>query len=127
MHVYYYDNLPTDQRLLHITDPFDGHENGVDEADDTFEVNRVAKERGYKNRDVINVSREGMGSVYEEKIRGFFEKHTREDEEPQPILSGGGLFDVRGAASPPLQADIPGHLVRVVCPSRDDYPKRGPI
>ncbi|KAF7353419.1 1,2-dihydroxy-3-keto-5-methylthiopentene dioxygenase [Mycena sanguinolenta] len=50
--------------------PVDGHEGGVDEGDEAFEVNRVAKERGYKARDVINVSREGMGSVYEEKIRG---------------------------------------------------------
>ncbi|KAF7353536.1 1,2-dihydroxy-3-keto-5-methylthiopentene dioxygenase [Mycena sanguinolenta] len=92
MHAYYFDNLPTDQRLPHITDParpvspetlaklgvlswhvpVDGHESGVDESDDEFEVNRVAKERGYKNRDVINVSREGMGAVYEEKIRGGF-------------------------------------------------------
>ncbi|KAJ6461772.1 hypothetical protein C8R45DRAFT_1220718 [Mycena sanguinolenta] len=31
----------------------DGHEAGVDEGDN-FEVNRVAKERGYKSRDVIN-------------------------------------------------------------------------
>ncbi|KAF7353559.1 1,2-dihydroxy-3-keto-5-methylthiopentene dioxygenase [Mycena sanguinolenta] len=115
MHAYYFDNLPTDQRLPHITDParpvspealtklgvlswvvpVDGHEGGVDEADDDFEVNRVAKERGYKNRDVINVSREGMGSVYEEKIRGFFEEHMHEDEEIRYILSGSGFFDVR--------------------------------
>ncbi|KAF7353547.1 1,2-dihydroxy-3-keto-5-methylthiopentene dioxygenase [Mycena sanguinolenta] len=105
---YYFDNLPTDQCLPHITDPtrpvspetlakpcvlswhvpVDGHESGVDEADDDFEVNKVAKERGYKNRDVINVSREGMGSVYEEKIRGFFEEHMHEDEEIRHVLRG---------------------------------------
>ncbi|KAJ6464967.1 Acireductone dioxygenase ARD family [Mycena sanguinolenta] len=114
MHAYYFDNLPTDQRLPHTTDPLqpvsadtlaklgvlswhvpiDGHEAGVGEGDD-FEVNRVAKERGYKNRDVINVSREGMGAVYEEKIRGFFEEHMHEDEEIRYILSGSGFFDVR--------------------------------
>lgn len=33
---------------------------------------RSAKERGYKNRDEINVSRAGMGEIYEEKIKGFF-------------------------------------------------------
>ncbi|KAJ6461811.1 ARD/ARD' family-domain-containing protein, partial [Mycena sanguinolenta] len=46
--------------------------------------------RGYKNRDVINVSREGMGAVYEEEIRG---RHMHEDEEIRYILSG--FFDVR--------------------------------
>ena len=30
------------------------------------------KERNYKNRDVIKVSKEGLGDVYEEKLRGFF-------------------------------------------------------
>ncbi|KAF7353549.1 1,2-dihydroxy-3-keto-5-methylthiopentene dioxygenase [Mycena sanguinolenta] len=49
-----------------------------------------------RNRDVINVSREGMGAVYEEKIRGYFEEHMHEDEEIRYILSGSGLFDVRG-------------------------------
>jgi 1,2-dihydroxy-3-keto-5-methylthiopentene dioxygenase len=31
-----------------------------------------AKERNYKNRDEINVSKAGMGEIYEEKIKGFF-------------------------------------------------------
>ena len=31
-----------------------------------------AKERGYKNRDEINVSKAGLGDLYEEKIKGFF-------------------------------------------------------
>ncbi|KAF7353400.1 1,2-dihydroxy-3-keto-5-methylthiopentene dioxygenase [Mycena sanguinolenta] len=94
MHAYYFDNLPTDQRLLHTTyllRPVSTETlaklGGVDERDDEFEVNRVAKERGYKNRDVINLSREGTGSVYE-KIRGFFEEHMHEDEEIRYILSG---------------------------------------
>jgi 1,2-dihydroxy-3-keto-5-methylthiopentene dioxygenase len=74
MRSYYYDNLPGDQRLPHdyvpsrpvppekLTKlginywsiPVEGHE---------AEVNAVAKERDYKNRDVINVSKEGMGDV----------------------------------------------------------------
>ncbi|KAJ6464973.1 Acireductone dioxygenase ARD family, partial [Mycena sanguinolenta] len=101
----YFHNLPADQRLPHTTNPlqpvsaetlaklgvFSWHvpisENGVQNA-----VNAVAKERGYKNCDVINVSREGMGAVYEEKIRGFFEEHMHEDEEIRYILSGSGFF-----------------------------------
>jgi hypothetical protein len=108
MRAYYFDNVPGDQRLPHdyvpsrpvapetlsaLKLPFwhipvEGHEDAV---------NAIAKERGYKNRDTINVSKEGMGAVYEEKIRGFFEEHMHEDEEIRYILSGSGFFDVRGA------------------------------
>ncbi len=86
MRAYYFDNLPGDQRLPHDYVPsrsvapetlaalnvrfwhipVDGYEDAV---------NAVAKERGYKNRDTINVSKEGMGDIYEEKIRGFFEEY----------------------------------------------------
>ncbi|KAJ6461802.1 Acireductone dioxygenase ARD family [Mycena sanguinolenta] len=119
MHAYYFDNLPTDQRLPHTTDPLQPvsvetlaklgvlswhvpiSENGVqnvpeeDPSPHGQVVNAVAKARGYKNRDVINVSKKGMGAVYEEKIRGFFEEHMHEDEEIRYILSGSGFFDVR--------------------------------
>ncbi|KAJ7347462.1 Acireductone dioxygenase ARD family [Mycena albidolilacea] len=110
MRAYYFDNLPGDQRLPHdyvpsravepekLTSlnvlfwriPVEGYEDAV---------NQVAKERGYKNRDTINVSKEGMGDIYEEKIRGFFEEHMHEDEEIRYILSGSGFFDVRETPS----------------------------
>lgn len=74
MRAYYYDNLPGDQRLPHdcipsrpVSDqtldsinvkywhiPVEGHEAKID---------AVAKERNYKNRDIINVSKAGMGDV----------------------------------------------------------------
>ena len=74
MRAYYYDNLPGDQRLPHdfipsqpvpperlnalgVKDwniPLEGYESRVD---------AIAKERGYKNRDTINVSKEGLGEV----------------------------------------------------------------
>ncbi|KAK7042030.1 1,2-dihydroxy-3-keto-5-methylthiopentene dioxygenase [Favolaschia claudopus] len=111
MRAYYYDNLPGDQRLPHDYAPTrpvapetltalnvlswhipidEGHKDAV---------NAVAKERGYKNRDTINVSKEGMGEVYEAKIKGFFEEHMHEDEEIRYILSGSGFFDVRETPS----------------------------
>ncbi|KAJ7246787.1 Acireductone dioxygenase ARD family [Mycena haematopus] len=108
MRAYYFDNVPGDQRLPHDSSrtvsadalaalkvlswriPVEGYEAAVD---------AVARERGYKNRDTINVSREGMGAVYEEKIRGFFEEHMHEDEEIRYILSGSGFFDVRETPS----------------------------
>ncbi|KAJ7073188.1 Acireductone dioxygenase ARD family [Mycena amicta] len=110
MRAYYFDNLPEDQRLPHDYEPtqpieatalakmnvltwhipVDGYESKVD---------AIAKERGYKNRDTIDVSREGMGEVYEAKIKGFFEEHMHEDEEIRYILSGSGFFDVRETPS----------------------------
>lgn len=77
-----------------------------------------ATERGYKNRDVISVSREGLGELYETKLKGFFQyvsflftsvvqtradflpplfrEHMHEDEEIRWIKEGAGFFDVRG-------------------------------
>ncbi|ORY76643.1 ARD/ARD' family-domain-containing protein [Protomyces lactucae-debilis] len=59
------------------------------------EVNKIAAQRQYKNRDVITVSKEAMGDVYEMKVKSFFEEHLHEDEEIRFILDGEGYFDVR--------------------------------
>ncbi|KAF8335359.1 Acireductone dioxygenase ARD family [Cantharellus anzutake] len=59
------------------------------------EIDRIAAENGYKNRDVINVTKEGLGDLYEAKLKIFFEEHLHEDEEIRFILSGSGFFDVR--------------------------------
>lgn len=87
MRAYYFDNLPGDQRLPHDyvpsrpvppallesigvkywEIPVEGYEARID---------AVAKERDYKNRDMINVSKEGMGEVYEDKIKGFFQEYV---------------------------------------------------
>ncbi|KII95462.1 hypothetical protein PLICRDRAFT_150198 [Plicaturopsis crispa FD-325 SS-3] len=106
MRAYYFDNIPGDQRLAHDSGkevprstldkigvkfwdiPVEGHEPKLD---------AVAAEQGYKNRDLINVSKEGLGDVYEEKIKGFFQEHMHEDEEIRYILAGSGFFDVREA------------------------------
>jgi 1,2-dihydroxy-3-keto-5-methylthiopentene dioxygenase len=62
---------------------------------DVEDVNRLAKERGYKNRDEIIVSPEKMGAIYEEKVKSFFHEHLHEDEEIRYIRDGYGYFDVR--------------------------------
>lgn len=74
MRAYYYDNLPGDQRLPHdyipsrpVSEktlnalnvrswyiPVEGHESKID---------ALAKERGYKNRDTMNCSKEALGEV----------------------------------------------------------------
>jgi 1,2-dihydroxy-3-keto-5-methylthiopentene dioxygenase len=82
MLAYIFDNVDSDQRLPHITEPpllvSEAELKGLGvlywRADDPEVVETVAKERGYKNRDTINVSREGLGDVYETKIKGFFEE-----------------------------------------------------
>ncbi|KAK2460608.1 hypothetical protein APHAL10511_007078 [Amanita phalloides] len=110
MRAYYYDNLPGDQRLAHDyvpsqpvslatlralgvkywSIPVEGHEKVID---------AIAIENGYKNRDTINCSKEGLGDAYGEKIANFFKEHLHEDEEIRYILSGSGFFDVREAHS----------------------------
>ena len=59
------------------------------------DVNALATERGYKNRDEVTVSPQIMGAVYEEKVKMFFNEHLHEDEEIRYILDGEGFFDVR--------------------------------
>ncbi|THH16046.1 hypothetical protein EW146_g4549 [Bondarzewia mesenterica] len=107
MRAYYFDNIPGDQRLA--------HDSGKPVSADTLKalgvlhwqipleqeggweatIDAVARERSYKNRDTINVTKEGLGDLYETKLKSFFEEHMHEDEEIRYILSGAGFFDVR--------------------------------
>ncbi|KZV92528.1 Acireductone dioxygenase, partial [Exidia glandulosa HHB12029] len=103
MRAYYFDNVPGDQRLLHDSG------RGVTEeqlkqigvlywhlpSTDDSATDDIAREREYKNRDTINVSKAGLGDLYESKIKGFFEEHLHHDEEIRFIKSGSGFFDVR--------------------------------
>ncbi|GAA6047102.1 hypothetical protein JCM3770_004198 [Rhodotorula araucariae] len=101
MKAYIYDDIEGDQRLPHDSGeqvtteqlqaigvlPFPGIE--------LDQVEAIAKERGYKNRDEINVSKAGLGDAYEDKIKGFFREHLHEDEEIRYIKEGRGFFDLR--------------------------------
>ena len=59
------------------------------------EVDAIALQRSYKNRDEITVSPEKMGTLYEDKVNMFFDEHLHEDEEIRYIHDGEGFFDVR--------------------------------
>lgn len=85
MRAYYFDNLPGDQRAPHnsgkpvdskvldkigvlhwrIPVPTDGNYAGID---------AVALERKYKNRDVCTITKEGLGDLYESKLKIFYEE-----------------------------------------------------
>ena len=62
---------------------------------DEKDVNKLASDRSYKNRDIITVSPEKMGDIYEEKVKSFFHEHMHEDEEIRYVRDGTGFFDVR--------------------------------
>ena len=85
MRAYYYDNLPGHQTLA--------HDSGLDVSEEllarlgvlywnispslgqeakTEKINAIARERDYKNRDEINVTKEGLGDQYEKKLEIFF-------------------------------------------------------
>lgn len=99
MKAYYFEG-EGDQRLPHV-----GATLSIDDLSqigvlawtdcDEAKVNEIASQRQYKNRDVITVSPEAMGDVYETKVKSFFHEHLHEDEEIRYILDGEGYFDLR--------------------------------
>ncbi|KAH0833834.1 1,2-dihydroxy-3-keto-5-methylthiopentene dioxygenase [Lanmaoa asiatica] len=108
MRAYYFDNITGDQRLRHDSGtPVDDAVLAsigvlhwhipipVPATDDYPGIDAVARQRGYKNRDVITITKEGLGDLYEAKIKSFYEEHMHEDEEIRYILDGSGFFDVR--------------------------------
>ncbi|KNZ44372.1 1,2-dihydroxy-3-keto-5-methylthiopentene dioxygenase [Puccinia sorghi] len=63
--------------------------------DSIDQVNSIAIQRDYKNRDHIECSPQAMGDVYHQKLDIFFEEHLHEDEEIRWVVEGSGYFDVR--------------------------------
>ncbi|KIH90636.1 1,2-dihydroxy-3-keto-5-methylthiopentene dioxygenase [Sporothrix brasiliensis 5110] len=101
MKAYVFDNQPGDQRLPHDS----GKAVGVEALErlgvvyhhipDIADVDKLAVERGYRNRDEIKVSPATMGDIYEAKVKSFFDEHLHEDEEIRYVRDGAGYFDVR--------------------------------
>ena len=101
MRAYWFDNLPGDQREPHDSGreatPADLSKLGIVHyvCPNVDQVDAIAKERSYRNRDEITISPLTMGDAYEDKVKNFFHEHLHEDEEIRYILDGGGFFDVR--------------------------------
>lgn len=87
MRAYYFDNVPGDQRLPHDSGiPVDDavlssigvlHWHIAIPASTTGGypgIDAVANKRGYKNRDVITITKEGLGDLYEAKLKSFYEE-----------------------------------------------------
>jgi len=107
MRAYYYDNLPGDQRLDHDSGrpvdldhlrklgvllwhvPID--DSGVWEAD----VDKIAEEQGCKSRDIMDVTKEGLGDQFDTMLEKYFAEHMHDHEEVRFILSGSGWWDIR--------------------------------
>jgi 1,2-dihydroxy-3-keto-5-methylthiopentene dioxygenase len=105
MKAYYYDESdPSSQQTPHLTDTVITEEDlsaiGVFYRqllgpNALTELNDIAREREYKNRDEIEVSPKAMGDIYQSKLKTFFEEHLHEDEEIRFVVDGTGYFDVR--------------------------------
>ncbi|KAI9451488.1 1,2-dihydroxy-3-keto-5-methylthiopentene dioxygenase [Russula earlei] len=109
MRAYYFDNIAGDQRLPHDSGRYTDHAHlrslGVLHWNVSLdsrlgggwetEIDRIAEQHGYKNRDTIDVTKEGLGDLYDSKLSAFFEEHMHEDDEIRFILSGSGFFDIR--------------------------------
>ena len=78
------------------------------------DVNVLAKERDYKNRDEITVSPTTLPN-YEEKVKGFFHEHLHEDEEIRYIRDGGGFFDLRGKEDEWIRISLEKNDVSLCC------------
>jgi 1,2-dihydroxy-3-keto-5-methylthiopentene dioxygenase len=135
MKTYYYDNLPGDGRLPHDSNMlvdsstlaalgvFTGH------LPDVAQVEAVAKERDYKHRDTIEISKSAMGDAYEQKVENFFKEHMHEDFEARYMLEGNGYFDVRDEKDRWIrvaltQGDLlvlPAGIYHRFCPSTTNY------
>ncbi|OBA19984.1 Acireductone dioxygenase [Metschnikowia bicuspidata var. bicuspidata NRRL YB-4993] len=66
--------------------------------DNLEDLEILAQERDYKNRDVVNLNLGSFGgdeTAYNNKMRQFYTEHYHEDEEIRYVQEGEGYFDVR--------------------------------
>ncbi|XP_046734836.1 1,2-dihydroxy-3-keto-5-methylthiopentene dioxygenase [Diprion similis] len=119
------DELDTDQRLEHFTDPpqfLSLSELFADTGVEYFKVDhdnyksdtllkQLKESRGYSYEDEIICSKECLQN-YEDKLKHFFTEHLHTDEEIRLVLEGSGYFDVRNSNDQWIRIEvIPGDLI----------------
>lgn len=65
---------------------------------DQADVDILAKERNYKNRDIVTINVDtfkGDKNALEKQLGIFYKEHLHEDEEIRYCIEGSGYFDVR--------------------------------
>ncbi|RUS90221.1 hypothetical protein EGW08_002002 [Elysia chlorotica] len=70
----------------------------ADTIESNEEYQKLRRERGYKNEDCVELTRETLPN-YDEKMEIFYKEHLHEDEEIRFIVDGTGYFDLRTAGS----------------------------
>lgn len=84
MRAFYFDNIPGDQRL-----PHDSGSPVSDEllksigvlhwhipASQQDQINAIAEERHCNNRDIVSVTKEGLGDAYEATLKIFYDEYA---------------------------------------------------
>ncbi|TCD68166.1 1,2-dihydroxy-3-keto-5-methylthiopentene dioxygenase [Steccherinum ochraceum] len=111
MRAFYHDNIPGNQTALHDSGRSvtvdDLKANGLlywripveDNGKWEQEIDEVARERSYKNRDVKETSREILGAEFDAMLKMVYAEHIHEDEEIRFVLAGTGFFDIREHAT----------------------------
>lgn len=81
--------------------------------DSSDELEQLASERSYKNRDTVHLNLDTFGGdieAYNAKMTQFYKEHYHEDEEIRYILEGEGYFDVRNKGD---------NWIRIKCDPKD--------
>lgn len=103
---FYHDGLDTPENFT------DEHDSGIQVSehdlaelgvvykfiDNQADLEELASERNYKNRDVVSLNLGSFGGdevAYNNKMRQFYTEHYHEDEEIRYVKEGEGYFDVR--------------------------------
>lgn len=114
---FYHDNLDTPENFT------DEHDSGKQVSperlaelgviyrfiDNMEELEALAKERNYKNRDQVVLNIKSFGGdedAYNAKMKQFYKEHYHEDEEIRYIVDGEGYFDVRDTADEWIRAKL---------------------